>query len=221
MVQIAARLLAQEGPEAMSTRRIATEAGTSTMAVYTHFGSMSGLVREIVHEGFGRLRHYFERLVPTDDPVADLALYGRAYRHTATSAPHLYSVMFGGLSLAGFELTEEDRQYGRFMLVPVVECSARCIAAGRFTAGDEMVVAHHMWLGMHGLAALEIGGYLIDPCDADRSFETQLVTLMVGEGDTAEAATEAVRRSAERFPREILREEAVEEEVTPPGTRVG
>ena len=219
MVQIAARLLAEEGPEAMSTRRIATEAGTSTMAVYTHFGSMSGLVREIVHVGFGRLQRHFELLVPSDDPVADLALFGRAYRHTAVTAPHLYSVMFGGLTLAGFELSEEDRQYGRFMLIPVVECSARCIAAGRFTSIDEMVVAHHMWLGMHGLATLETGGYLIDPCDADRCFESQLVTLMVGEGDTVEAATESARRSAERFPGEILRESAGE--VTPPGTQVG
>ncbi|GAB3463359.1 TetR/AcrR family transcriptional regulator [Actinophytocola sediminis] len=234
MVQIAARLLAREGPEAMSTRRIATEAGTSTMAVYTHFGSMSGLVREMVHEGFGRLQRHFQRVGTTDDPVADLALFGRAYRHTAATEPHLYSVMFGGLSLAGFELSDEDRQYGRFTLAGVVESAARCIEAGRFTSTDAVLVAHHMWLGMHGLATLQIGDYLIDPCDADRCFETQLVTLMVGEGDTAEAAGGSVRESARRFPDEIVAatgtvdgddQEATDAErvspPTPPGSRVG
>lgn len=203
LIQIAARLLAEEGPESMSTRRIATEAGTSTMAVYTHFGSMSGLVREIVREGFGKLQSNFEGVAATDDPVADLALYGRAYRHSAVSDPHLYSVMFGGLALAGFELSEEDRQYGRFMLLPVVQCAVRCIESGRFSATDGMLTAHHMWLTMHGLVTLEIGGYLIDPCDADRCFDSQLITLMVGEGDTAEAAASSARRSAERFPAEV------------------
>jgi AcrR family transcriptional regulator len=174
------------------------------MAVYTHFGSMSGLVREIVHEGFGRLQNHFERIHWTDDPVSDLALFGRAYRHTAVTNAHLYAVMFGGLSLAGFELTEDDRQYGRFTLVRVVEGAARAIGAGRFTVADEVLAAHHLWLGTHGLVTLEIGDYLIDPCDADRCFETQLVALMVGQGDDVDSATESVRRSAERFPEEIL-----------------
>lgn len=204
LIHIAARLLAQEGPESMSTRRIATEAGTSTMAVYTHFGSMRGLVREIVHEGFGRLQSNFERIRWTDDSVADLALFGRAYRHTAVTNPHLYAVMFGGLSLAGFELTEDDRQYGRFTLVRVVEGAARSIAAGRFTVEDEALAAHHLWLGIHGLVTLEIGDYLVDPCAAERCFETQLVTLMVGQGDDIVSATESVRLSAERFPTEIV-----------------
>lgn len=203
LIQIAAKLLAGEGPEAMSTRRIATEAGTSTMAVYTHFGSMSGLVREIVHEGFARLESNFDRIVWSDDPVMDMALIGRAYRHTAVTNANLYSVMFGGRSLAGFELTDEDRQYGRFTMVPVVECAARCVAADRFRQDDPMLIAHHTWLATHGLVTLEIGGYLVDPCDADRCFESQLVSLMVGAGDSIEQATESVHRSAARLP-EIL-----------------
>jgi AcrR family transcriptional regulator len=205
LIQIAARLLAEEGPEALSTRRITTEAGMSTMAVYTHFGSMSGLVREIVHEGFARLARAFDHIAWTDDPVADMALFGRAYRHTAVDNAHLYSVMFGGRSLAGFQLTEEDRQFGRYTMVRVVECAQRCVEAGRFREIDPMLSAHHMWLGMHGLVTLEIGDYLIEPCDADLCFETQLVALMIGAGDTVEGANEAVRRSAERFPDEIVR----------------
>jgi AcrR family transcriptional regulator len=203
LIGIAARLLAEEGPEAMTTRRIATEAGTSTMAVYTYFGNMSGLVREIVHEGFARLSHNFAGIEFSADPVADLSLFGRAYRHTAVTEANLYAVMFGGLSLAGFELTEEDRQYGRYTMARVVQCAARCIAAARFRPADEALVAHHMWLATHGLVTLEIGEYLIEPCDADVCFETQLVTLMVGAGDTLEAATESVARSAERLP-EVL-----------------
>ena len=185
----------------MSSRRIAKKAGTSTMAVYTHFGSMSGLVREMVHEGFGRLSAAFERIEWTADPVADMALIGRVYRMIANANAHLYSVMFGDRSLAGFELTEEDRQYGRGNLLHVRQVAARCIDAGRFRPGDPSLVAHHMWLATHGTVALELGGYLIDQYDADTCFESQLVTLMVGAGDELEAARTSVLASVAPFER--------------------
>lgn len=187
----------------MSTRRIAAEAATSTMAVYTHFGSMSGLVREIVYEGFARLQTHFGQVKETDDPVADLCVHGRAYRANAVANSHLYAAMFGGESLSGFELTEDDRQHGRYVLASIVECVARCIDSGRFRPGDAGLVAHHMWFAMHGLVNLELGGYLIEPWTADACFETQLVSLVIGEGDDLEAASASVAASAERFAAEV------------------
>jgi len=199
LIDIAARLVSEEGPGALSTRRLAAEAGTSTMAVYTYFGSMSALVREIVHEGFARLAEQFDLVEPTEDAVADLALLGRAYRHNAVTNRHVFNVMFGGSSLAGFALTEEDRQHGRYTLSGVVDCAQRCIDSGRFRPDDAALVAHQMWLGVHGTATLELGAYLIEPYDADRCFEAQLVSLMVGAGDTLEAATASVAASHKRF----------------------
>jgi AcrR family transcriptional regulator len=199
LIDIAARLVSEEGPGALSTRRLASEAGTSTMAVYTYFGSMSALVREIVQDGFARLAQQFDLVEPTGDAVADLALFGRAYRHNAVTSPHVFSVMFGGSSLAGFALTEEDRQHGRYTLSGVVDCAQRCIASGRFRPEDPALVAHRMWLGVHGTVTLELGGYLIEPYDADRCFEAQLVSLMAGAGDTLQDATASVAASRKRF----------------------
>jgi AcrR family transcriptional regulator len=199
LIDAAAHLLAEQGPAALTTRRLAAEVGTSTMAVYTHFGSMSALVREIVREGFARLERLFKLIEPSDDPVADMALYGRAYRHNATSGEHVFSVMFGGSSLAGFALSEEDRQYGRYTLSGVADCARRCIASERFRPEDPILVAHQMWLGVHGTVSIELGGYLIDPYDADRCFESQLVGLMVGAGDTPELAAESVTASRKLF----------------------
>ncbi|MFF9645680.1 TetR/AcrR family transcriptional regulator [Kitasatospora aureofaciens] len=203
LVDIAARLLAEEGPQALSARRIASEIGTSTMALYTHFNGMRGLVRAMVHEGFTRLQHYFTLVEFSDDPVSDLALLGRAYRCNALANPHLYAVMFGGSSLAGFSLGEEDRQYGRYTLAGVAECAARCIEAGRFRAEDAELVAHQMWSAVHGLVVLELGEYLTEPCDADRLLEAQLVGLMVAAGDTLEAAVASVAASMERLREEV------------------
>ena len=199
LIEAAARLIAEGGPAALSTRRLATEAGTSTMAVYTYFGSMSELVREIVHDGFARLEEVFSMVEPTDDPVADLVLLGRAYRHNAVTHRQIFGVMFGGSSLGGFALTEEDRQYGRFTLTKVTECAARCIEAGRFRRDDPGLVAHQMWLGVHGTVSLELGAYLIDPYDADRCFESQIAAMMIGAGDQPETANKSVAASVDRF----------------------
>lgn len=203
LIEIAARLLSVEGPQALSTRRLAGEAGSSTMAIYTHFGGMSGLVREIVHEGFARMQHYFNLVKQTDDPVADMALLGRAYRSNALANPHLYAVMFGGASLAGFSLTEEDRQHGRYTLAPVIDCAARCITTGRFHDDDAELVAHRMWTATHGLVTLELGGYLIEPYDAERCFDAQLTGLMISAEDTPEAARRSVAASKLRMQREV------------------
>jgi AcrR family transcriptional regulator len=203
LIDVAARLLAEEGPRALSTRRIAAEADTSTMAVYTHFGGMSGLVREIVYEGFARLQDHFSQVKQTEDPVADLCVHGRAYRANALFNAHLYAAMFGGESLSGFELSEDDRQHGRYVLASIVECVGRCIEAGRFRPADAGMVAHHMWFAMHGLVNLELGGYLIEPWTADQCFETQLVGLVVGAGDSLEVATGSATASLERFAAEV------------------
>ncbi|HTI27912.1 MAG TPA: TetR/AcrR family transcriptional regulator [Kutzneria sp.] len=204
LIDIAARLLAENGPGGLSTRRVAAAAGCSTMAVYTHFGSMTGLVREIVHEGFGRLQQCFSRVVFSADPVADMALLGRAYRHNAVTNPNLYAVMFGGVSLAGFSLTEQDRRHGRYTLVTVTECASRCIAAGRFRSTDPELVARQMWMAIHGLTTLELGGYLTDPWQADRCFEPQITGLMIAMGDTPPAATRSVEISLARFRPEVV-----------------
>jgi len=199
LIDAAARLVAEGGPHSLSARQLAKEAGTSTMAVYTYFGSMSAIVREIVHDGFGRLQRLFNLVEPTDDPVADLALLGRVYRHNAITNRHVFEVMFGGSSLAGFALTEEDRQHGRYTLSTVVDCAHRCAAAGRFQPDDPMLKAHHMWLGVHGTVLLDLGGYLVTPYDASKCFESQLVSLMIGAGDDPVRALKSVTESASRF----------------------
>ena len=199
LIDAAARLVAEGGPSGLSARRLAAETGTSTMAVYTHFGSMSAIVGEIVHDGFARLQRLFDMAGPTADPVADIALLGRVYRYNALTNRHVFEVMFGGSSLAGFALTEQDRQHGRYTLTPVADCAARCVTAGRFRPGDPGLLAHHMWLGVHGTVTLELGGYLVKPYDADCCLETQLVSLMTGAGDEPARAQESVTNSAHRF----------------------
>ena len=204
LIETAAQLIAEEGPGALSTRRLAAETGTSTMAVYTYFGGMDDLVRAMVEEGFRKLDDRMSAVAETEDPASDVAALGQAYRRNALEHRHLYSVMFGGSNLAGFRLTDEDRQHGRYTLEILVKTVARCMAAGRFSAGNAELVAHQMWIAVHGLVTLELGGYLIEPFDADVCFDAQIRSLLIGAGDEAAAATRSVAASRARTDVETL-----------------
>lgn len=198
LVEAAARLLAEEGPQALSTRRLAAAVGTSTMAVYTRFGGKEDLVRAMVGHGFKLLNQRLTEVGETADPVADVVALGFAYRRNALEHRHLYGVMFGGSALGGFALTDEDRQHGRYTLTILVAAVERCMAAGRFRRGDAHLVAHQMWIALHGLVTLELGGYLIEPYDANTVFEAQVCGMLVGAGDDVDDAAMAMKRARGR-----------------------
>src|ERR1700676_835855 len=93
IITTAARLLATEG--AVSARRLARELGTSTMVVYTHFGGMDELTRQVMRRGFDNFVPELHRVAVTDYAIADCITYLWTSRRFALREPHLYAVMFG------------------------------------------------------------------------------------------------------------------------------
>lgn len=192
IVDAAAAILAETGPDGLSTRRLAKQVGVSTTALYTYFGGMDDLVRAMVHEGFARLNVALTASPPFEDPVAEVVRLGRIYRENALRHRHLYAVMFGGSALAGFSLTDDDRSHGLYTMDLLVTAVERCVRARRFLREDATLVAHELWMSIHGIVTLEIGGYLFEPYDADACFDAQVYTLLVGSGDDPERARDSV-----------------------------
>ena len=200
MLHAAVGLLDEHGPDALQTRKVAGAAGTSTMAVYTHFGGMRALIAEVAQEG---LRQFDAALtVPqTDDPVADLMTTGAAYRRYAIERPHMYRLMFGSTSAHGINaparnvltltLAEIDEGYPSF--AHVARGVHRCMLAGRITVGsaddDETVVATaaQFWALIHGFVMLELAGYYGDDGAAVRPVLGPMTSnLLVALGDSPE-----------------------------------
>ncbi len=176
LLESAARLLGEEGPSALTTRRLAREADTSTMAVYTHFGSMPALVREIVAEGFARLMARVDDVEPSDDPLKDLRRVAAAYRANALAHPHVYGVMFGSASLGGYRLHDDELGVGLAAFGQLVDVTRRAMDAGLLREDDPAAVAGQLWSALHGYVMLEISGFngvVEDP-------ENQLLWPMLG-----------------------------------------
>ena len=181
LLEAAALLLAEDGPDALTARRLASAAKTSTMAVYTHFGGMPALVKEIVTEGFTRLDAHQASVPHTDDPVADLYDLAMAYRANALQNPHLYTVMFGAASLKGFQLTEDDLEIGRNTFGVLVGFVARAIESGQLRRDDPARVAAQVWTAMHGYVMLELAGLHLPPDNpVEDVLKPLLATLLAG-----------------------------------------
>jgi AcrR family transcriptional regulator len=207
LLHAAVAILDEDGPDALQTRKIAGAAGTSTMAVYTHFGGMPALIAAVADEG---LRQFDVALTmpSTSDPVADLIATGIAYRRYAIERPHMYRLMFGSTSAHGINapahdlltltVAEINDHYPSF--AHVVRGVHRCILAGRITAGSAsddatvVAVAAQFWSSIHGFVMLELAGFYGAQGNAVGPVLASLTTnLLISLGDSPERVRESQR----------------------------
>jgi AcrR family transcriptional regulator len=192
LIEAAARLIATEGVEALTLRRVTEEVGTSTMAVYTHFGGMPGLRRSVRREGFARLAKRLAQVEESDDPVADLAMLGVAYNANATSNPHMYQATHMALPLDEADVGAQTDTFN--VLTVAVE---RCIAAGRFQPADAAQLAIQFWSLGHGVMTWQLSG-MFTPDQALRCAAGGVLSLFVGWGDDPDAARQSLGEAGRR-----------------------
>lgn len=178
ILEAASRVLSEEGASALTVRRIASEAGCSTMGLYSRFGGKEGVVDELYVEGFGHLCDSMSAIPQTDDPVADMLTCARTYRATALTHATHYMVMFGG-AVPEFVPSDTSRVVARGAFERLVARVQRCIDAGAFK-GDAAEIAEICWGAMHGHVMLELVG--IDPKKGDPAerYDRLLDTLLDG-----------------------------------------
>ena len=196
LVEVALQMLEGSGPEVLQARKLTAEVGTSTQAVYTHFGGMPGLFEAIVAEGFARFARYVAAVPETDDAVADFFTKGWAYCEWALTHPQLYRLIFGltggGLrSHAGLEMTVSGTlanvPEGRAALEVLVHSLARVTDSGRIRPEDPIVIAGQFLSATHGYVLLEIAHAFGEQGHGGQVIKPLAVNLMVGLGDRRKA----------------------------------
>jgi len=198
LLETAARIIATEGPGKLTLRRLAHEVGTSTMAIYTHFGGMAELRREIRREGFARLGGRQAAVAATGDPVADVWALGMAYYGNAIENPNLYQAMFmDGPVDAG------DARVGLETFDQLVTAIRRCIDAGRFDPADPAGLATQLWAFVHGLVTLQLA-HLLPEDRALACLAAGARNLMSAFGDDPRAVGSSIARAADRTRRPVV-----------------
>ncbi len=196
LLDAASALLHDEGPHALSTRRLAELVGTSTQSIYTFFGGKQGLMRAMYREGFDRLAQHMRAVPVTDDASVDLRRLGDAYRASAKASPHLYSVMFER-PVAEFECSDDDIEHALSTLQALADGVQRAIDAGVVAGADAFDVAVNLWVAAHGFVSLELSGHLIaTPDELDARYNAVLDHALMPYVTTAAAGAAAVSAAA-------------------------
>jgi AcrR family transcriptional regulator len=171
-------VLAEEGPTALTVRRIAAVAGVSTMNVYSRFGGKDGVVDHLYVEGFTRLRRALESATPTDDPMIDLQVAGAAYRRFALDHPTYYAVMFD--AVVEFEPSAHALVTAGRTLQVLADQLERAMDAGRLIRADPVVTAASVWAACHGVVSLERRDVGPTGLDWSTVYDVTTAALMAG-----------------------------------------
>ncbi|WP_024877920.1 TetR/AcrR family transcriptional regulator [Saccharomonospora piscinae] len=174
----AGELVAEEGPQGLSLRRLASEVGTSTTAVYSLFGSKPALLSELRADGFRRLGDQLRATAPTGDPIADLVRLGTEYRAFALTQRHLYPIMFGDPGMPGGGPAEDD--IAGPVLDPLREAVRAAVATGALPRVPDDMVAGSVWAYAHGMVSFELGRALPDGFEYCRAYERGLRATVTG-----------------------------------------
>ena len=154
IVDVALVLLAEEGPDGLSMRRLADRLGIRAPSIYKHLPDKQALEAAIISAGFELQAEAFElALEGSDDPLGALA---GAYRRFAKAHPHLYRLM-------------TERELQRDLLAPGVE--ARAALPVHEAVGGDPDLARAAWAFAHGMTILELDRRFPPDADLDAAWD--------------------------------------------------
>ncbi|TNC29498.1 TetR/AcrR family transcriptional regulator [Amycolatopsis alkalitolerans] len=152
LISSAVALLADEGVEAVTLRRIARAAGVSHGAPLRHFTGRAELLSAVASEGFAELA---EAELPSRGARARLLAACRSYVEFAQRNPAMFELMFRHDLIDTAEL--DQAVFARFTKL-VTDAQA----AGWRAGTDPRALAASLWAALHGLAELWLWGGLAD-----------------------------------------------------------
>jgi AcrR family transcriptional regulator len=170
LLDAARAILVSEGLPGLSVRRVAEQAGCTTMAVYTQFAGKPGIVAALYDEVFERLAEAQAAVPAGLAPHDRICALCHTYRVTAHRFPHHYALMLGRFS-GEFTPAEASAERALATLKTLEDAAAAALLAAR-QAGDQRRIAteaqraaHVLFALCHGWVSLELAGVLPDSGD--------------------------------------------------------
>ncbi len=179
VVQAARDLIAADGLEGLSVRRVAAALSVSAPALYAYVDNKHDLLRAVAELEFEDLVARFEA-VRSPDPVDRVRGHIRAYVEHARSDPALFEVMFlFRPGWAGQPAVEElpAASKGFAIASGAIE---EAMAAGALRDDDPFLVAIALWAVAHGTASVLLAGINLGAEFEARIIDTVIDNLLRG-----------------------------------------
>ncbi len=165
VIETASRLLVQEGPDALTVRRIAQELDCSTKILYTMFHGKDDVANALYIEGCERLRQELARVPKIDNPTEYLYAMGWVYWNFALENPGYYGVMFG-CAIPNFHPSDTSIHMATTAFETLIEVVQRYMDQGILAKDDARIIAKTLWASLHGVASLQLLGHFATLEDA-------------------------------------------------------
>ena len=161
LIKAGVEILSKDGVSGLSLRKVATKAGVSHAAPYSHFADKQALIAAISTEGF---RQLYERISLVAEknktkPSRQLSEVAWAYVQFAMDDRDRFKVMFSGV-------LEKEKEYPEFvtesqrnfqLVQGIVEANQ---AAGVLSGGPADLVTLSAWGIVHGFIMLLLEGQI-------------------------------------------------------------
>ena len=161
LIEVGVSLLANEGVEGFSLRKVAKSASVSHTAPYRHFADKDALLAAIAQQGFVMLYDSIERATH-QVPVASFEqLYQGTEAYMLFGLEHAahFNVMFGSVSHIPYPDLAEAAGDAFQQLIRLIEA---CQSEGLLRDGSSREFAFVVWSLVHGVTVLLIGEKISD-----------------------------------------------------------
>ena len=181
VVDAARQLIAEEGLDAVSLRRVAGKLGVTAPALYAYVDDKGDLLRSVAELAFAELTARFDDVDADADPIERIRAYSRAYLDLAMEQPELFRTMFvfppelGVGDPIGAELPAATRAFD----LPQAAI-AEAIDQGLLRPVDPLLAALTLWSASHGAADVLLMGFDFDEAGRAEFIEQVLDTVVRG-----------------------------------------
>ncbi len=186
MLDTARNMFVNEGYDAVTIRKIASEIGCSPGTIYLHFAGKAEIFETLCEETFSKLSQRLSAIAnDNDDPLECLRRGGRAYiafglEHTS----HYLLTFLMAKKTALMDAVGQDRpgiaEAGIRCFENLRRMVARCVDEGRLRVTSVDEVSQVLWMSLHGLVSLLITHGKFPFLEQSRLIERQLDILIEG-----------------------------------------
>lgn len=152
--QCVLRILESEGPQAVSMRRVAKEAGITAMAIYHHFPNRESMLRAVVDSEFERLVEFFTPSNGKRSFETSMICIMDGYIDYALAHPRIFDYVFATPRLDARRFPADFRARRSPTLNLIADFIDSSMKLGKLKRDDVWEIAMELWAHAHGYLGL-------------------------------------------------------------------
>jgi AcrR family transcriptional regulator len=148
-------IIAKEGVEKLSIRKIATEIEYSPATIYTYFQDKDELLYQMMNKGFELMASYIADVYEEPSPTKRIFMIGHSFSNFGIEHPDWYELMFHSANpMKHIQRCEAEWGHGIAIFEFLVATCQEAIKENKIKGWEARILALHLWSSMHGVICL-------------------------------------------------------------------